>query len=161
MIYKWENHPFQEYHNQIHITKYTIKQSSTKNKTIDLGINENFTQFWKTHHLQIRFLGKPGFSTSALVQSKVLMYKCQINLLNYIFIHTVNIRIWQINKKYIYICMYIYILGLLVEMPLSQKCVKIVNSWGPTTQLDICVIYLALASKPQEINRGKIIVAVP
>ena len=56
---------------------------------------------------------------------------------------------------------YIYILGLLVEMPLSQKCVKIVNSWGPTTQLDICVIYLALASKPQEINRGKIIVAVP
>ena len=44
-------------------------------------------------------------------------------------------------------------------MPFSQKCAKIVNGWGPATQLDTCVIYLAMTSKPQRINRGKIIVA--
>ena len=36
---------------------------------------------------------------------------------------------------------------------------KIVNNWGPATQLDTCVIYLPMTSKPQGINRGKIIVA--
>ena len=45
------------------------------------------------------------------------------------------------------------------DMPFSQKCAKIVNSWGPAAHLDICVIYLAMTSKPQGINRGKGIVA--
>ena len=47
----------------------------------------------------------------------------------------------------------------LVEMHFSQKSATIANSWGPATQLDTCIIYLAMTSKPEGINRGKIFVA--
>ena len=40
-------------------------------------------------------------------------------------------------------------------------CAKITNSSEPATQDNICVIYLALVSKPQGTNWGKIIVAFP
>ena len=71
-----------------------------------------------------------------------------IYLRNSIYIYTYK------HKK---ICVYIYLVA--GKMPFSQKCAKIVNSWGPATHLDMCVIYLTMTSKPQGINRGKGIVA--
>ena len=61
----------------------------------------------------------------------------------------IHIYIYICTPKYACLCIL-----WLVEMPISQKCAKIVNSWVPAT-LDICVVYLAITSKPQGINRGK------
>ena len=38
--------------------------------------------------------------------------------------------------------------------PFPRSMQKIVNSWGLATQINIYVIYLAMAFKPQGINRG-------
>lgn len=111
------------------------------------------------HHIFIHVTSRQSFKNYCIryhVSPFLLLppYITTINITIYLYIHIWDRRPQRKTKN---MCIW-----RLVEMSLSQKCAKIVNSWGPpykTWYICVCVICLAMTSTPQEINRGKISVA--